>query len=49
MVVDFPAPFGPKNPVTAPGCTENVKSETATVDPYRFDIPVTSITALHDS
>ena len=27
MVVDFPAPFGPRNPVTVPGWTVNVRSD----------------------
>ena len=31
MVVDFPAPFGPRKPVTMPGWTVNVRSETAVV------------------
>jgi hypothetical protein len=33
MVVVFPAPFGPRNPVTTPGRTVNVRSETAVVRP----------------
>ncbi len=33
MVVDFPAPFGPRNPVTVPGWTVNVRSETAALAP----------------
>jgi hypothetical protein len=33
MVVDFPAPFGPRKPVTTPGWTVNVRSETAVVRP----------------
>ncbi len=33
MVVDFPAPFGPRKPVTMPGRTVNVRSETAVVGP----------------
>src|SRR5262249_53830887 len=36
IVVDFPAPFGPRKPVTVPGRTVNVRSETAVVVPYRF-------------
>src|SRR6266536_3620327 len=36
IVVDFPAPFGPRKPVTAPGRTVNVRSETAVVGPYRL-------------
>jgi hypothetical protein len=31
MVVDFPAPFGPRKPVTVPGRTVNVRPETAVV------------------
>ena len=33
IVVDFPAPFGPRNPVTIPGFTENVTLSTALVAP----------------
>jgi hypothetical protein len=33
MVVDFPAPFGPRNPVTRPGRTLNVRSRTAYLAP----------------
>ena len=33
MVVDFPAPFGPRNPVTLPGCTTKLRSSTATLSP----------------
>ena len=33
MVVDFPAPFGPRNPVTEPGGTVNDRSSTAIVAP----------------
>ena len=36
MVVDFPAPFGPRKPVTCPGCTSKESPSTATVEPYRF-------------
>jgi hypothetical protein len=36
IVVDFPAPFGPRKPVTVPGRTVNVRSETAVAGPYRF-------------
>src|ERR1700740_2176622 len=36
IVVDFPAPFGPRKPVTVPGRTVNVRSETAMVGPYRL-------------
>ena len=33
MVVDFPAPFGPRNPVTIPGRIVKVTSSTAVVVP----------------
>ncbi len=33
IVVDFPAPFGPRKPVTIPGRTANVRSSTARVEP----------------
>ena len=46
IVVDFPAPLGPTNPVTSPGPTVNVRSSTATVPPYRFCRPATSMAAL---
>src|SRR6266550_7798727 len=36
MVVDFPAPFGPRNPVTRPGASSKVKSLTAVTVPYRL-------------
>ena len=36
MVVDFPAPLGPRKPVTMPGRTSNVRSSTATFAPYRL-------------
>ncbi|CAM5714409.1 hypothetical protein SALBM135S_10175 [Streptomyces alboniger] len=34
MVVDFPAPLGPRKPVTRPGRTLNVRASTARVVPY---------------
>ena len=34
MVVDFPAPFGPRKPVTRPGSAVNVTSSTAVKAPY---------------
>src|SRR6266545_8043873 len=43
IVVDLPAPLGPRNPVTLPGRTRNVRSSTATVAPYRLRTPVTVI------
>ena len=33
IVVDFPGPFGPRNPVTVPGVTSNVRLSTAMVEP----------------
>jgi hypothetical protein len=43
MVVVFPAPFGPRNPVTLPGSTVNERSLTATFSPYLLVRPRTSI------
>src|ERR1700694_1354459 len=43
MVVDFPAPLGPRNPVTCPGGTVNDTSSTANVEPYRLLSPLASI------
>src|SRR5689334_13512535 len=43
IVVVLPAPFGPRKPVTLPGSTPNVRSSTATLSPYRFVSPRTSI------
>jgi len=36
MVVDLPAPFGPRKPVTCPGRTVNETPSTAVVLPYLF-------------
>src|SRR5260370_13927037 len=36
MVVDFPAPFGPRNPVMRPGASSKVRSLTAVTVPYRL-------------
>jgi hypothetical protein len=44
IVVDLPAPFGPRNPVIRPGSTEKVRSSTASVAPNRFVRLSTSIT-----
>ncbi|CAB4836800.1 unannotated protein [freshwater metagenome] len=33
IVVDLPAPFGPKNPVTHPSRTVKLNESTASVDP----------------
>lgn len=37
MVVDFPAPFGPRKPTTSPSSTVKLISFTARWLPYRFD------------
>src|SRR5437763_4468538 len=36
MVVDLPAPLGPRKPVTRPGSTENDRWSTATLGPKRL-------------
>jgi len=36
MVVDFPAPFGPRKPCTWPVCTSRSRPSRATVDPKDF-------------
>src|SRR3979409_309123 len=46
MVVDLPAPFGPRKPVTMPGSTEQVRSSTARVRPNTFVRPGNSIIEL---
>ena len=33
MVVDFPAPLGPRNPVTCPGATSQVSASTTVFSP----------------
>src|SRR5271154_5286922 len=43
IVVDLPAPFGPRNPVTTPGCTTKLKPSTAVLSPYRLVRPSISI------
>src|ERR1700733_8422068 len=43
MVVDFPAPFGPRNPVTTPGFTTKLSPSTAALSPYRLVRPSISI------
>src|SRR5580693_2978267 len=42
-VVDFPDPFGPRNPVTVPGRTVNESRSTATAEPYLLVRSCTSI------
>ena len=51
IVVDLPAPFGPRNPVTWPGRTVNVRFCTAGVEPKCLVSPCTSImpTSLPDN
>ena len=44
IVVDFPAPFGPRKPVTMPGRTVTVSPSTASVRPYRLVTASISIT-----
>src|SRR5258708_4618114 len=36
MVVDLPAPLGPRKPVTRPGWTTNSRPSTASLSPYRL-------------
>src|SRR6476646_6560377 len=43
MVVDLPAPFGPRNPVTTPGSTTKLSRSTAVLSPYRLVSPSISI------
>src|SRR5215475_959871 len=44
IVVDLPAPFGPRKPVTRPGCTVNDRLSTPCVFPYRLLSARASIT-----
>jgi hypothetical protein len=43
IVVDLPAPFGPRKPVTWPGRTSKLSRSTAVVRPYRLVRPWTAI------
>src|SRR5438046_9954504 len=43
MVVDLPAPLGPRNPTISPGATENETSRMAVMGPYNLVRPRTSI------
>jgi hypothetical protein len=45
-VVDFPAPFGPRKPVTRPGSAVKVTSSTAVKAPYFLVRDSTSIMLL---
>jgi len=38
IVVVFPAPFGPKNPMISPGLTSKVTSSTATLPPNDLEM-----------
>ena len=42
MVVVLPAPLGPRKPSSSPGRTSNERSCTTSVEPKRFQTPVTS-------
>ena len=46
MVVDLPAPFGPRKPVTMPGSTTKLRSSTATLSPNLLVRPLASIMAV---
>src|SRR5699024_6738167 len=43
IVVVFPAPLGPRKPVTAPGLASNDRSSTARTAPYCFVSPLAEI------
>ena len=45
IVVDLPAPFGPRNPVTRPGRTVRSMPSTAVFAPYFFVRPCAVITS----
>src|SRR5215472_18123081 len=47
-VVVFPAPLGPRKPVTVPPSTPKLRSPTASTGPNRLVSPDTSITAIGD-
>ena len=46
IVVDLPAPLGPRNPVTLPGRTSKERSRTAGLPSYAFASPRASIRAM---
>ena len=48
MVVDLPAPFGPRNPRTSPRATEKLIPSTAVNGPNFFTSPSISIIAAAD-
>src|SRR5262249_21685558 len=43
IVVDFPAPFGPRSPNTSPCLTSKSTPRTACTSPYRFSSPRTTM------
>src|SRR5262245_15021591 len=45
MVVDLPAPLGPRKPNTSPAATSKSTPRTASISPYRLANPATEITA----
>ena len=49
MVVDFPAPLGPRKPVTVPGSTVKEMWSTATLSPYCLVRLTASIMGNHSS
>ena len=46
MMDDFPAPFGPSNPVTVASSATKLTLLTATIEPWLFVTPLTSIIPL---
>jgi hypothetical protein len=47
MVVDLPAPLGPRKPTTSPLATEKLTSSTAVKLPNRFVSPSISMSAVN--
>src|SRR5512133_665606 len=45
IVVDLPAPFGPRNPKVSPASTRKSTPRTASISPNRFSRPATSTAA----
>ena len=46
MVVDFPAPFGPRKPCTSPEATSRSRPSRARVSPKVFTSPLIEIAVL---
>ena len=44
IVVDLPAPFGPRKPNVSPACTVRSRPRTASTSPYRLTSPWASMT-----